>query len=70
MNEKYIPIIGEISAGKSTFLKSFLGIEVLQTGAVTTTKFVCLIKNSNKISFYHVIPKKHNGIFLKKMELN
>ena len=66
MNEKYIPIIGEISAGKSTFLKSFLGIEVLQTGAVTTTKFVCLIKNSNKISFYHVIPRKHNEIFFEK----
>ena len=50
-------------------MKSFLGIEVLQTGAVTTTKFVCLIKNSNKISFYHVIPKKHNGIFFEKDEL-
>ena len=66
MDQKYIPIIGEISAGKSTFLKSFLGIEVLQTGAITTTKFVCLIKNSNNISFYHVIPRKENGIFFDK----
>ena len=66
MNPKFIPIIGEISAGKSTFLKSFLGIEVLQTGAVTTTKFICLIKNSNKIAFYHVIPIKEKGIKFEK----
>ena len=43
---KFIPIIGTISAGKTTFLRAFLGIDVLQVGSVTTTKFVCLIKNS------------------------
>ena len=62
MNKKYIPIIGTISAGKSTFLKAFLGISMLQTGASTTTRFVCLIKNSDKICFYHVVPKTSNGI--------
>jgi GTPase Era involved in 16S rRNA processing len=69
MNKKFIPIIGTISAGKSTFLKAFLGVSMLQTGASTTTKFVCLIKHSNKNCFYHVIPKKENGIqFIKDGE--
>jgi len=66
MDIKFIPIIGTISAGKSTFLRAFLGIDVLQTGQTTTTKFVCLIKNSPNISFYHVIPKNENGITLEK----
>lgn len=60
--KRYIPIIGTISAGKSTFLKAFLGINVLQAGSTTTTKFVCLIKHSDNICFYHVIPKVDNGI--------
>ena len=59
---KFIPIIGTISAGKTAFLRAFLGIDVLQTGSVTTTKFVCLIKNSTQISFYHVIPKKEQDL--------
>ena len=58
----YIPIIGAISAGKSTFLNAFLGINILETGLTTTTKFVCLIKHSQNISFYHVIPKKESFI--------
>ena len=66
MSKCYIPIIGTISAGKSTFLKAFLGIEVLETGATTTTKFICLIKNSNHTSFYHVIPNTYNGISFNK----
>ena len=56
----FIPIIGTISAGKSTFLKGFLGIDELETGVNTTTKFVCLIQNSSQTSFYHVILKKQN----------
>jgi GTPase Era involved in 16S rRNA processing len=70
MSKYYIPIIGTISAGKTTFLKAFLGTEVLETGATTTTKFICLIKHSSKTSFYHVIPKKQNdGIsFIKQGE--
>ena len=62
----FIPIIGAISAGKSTFLKAFLGINVLQTGETTTTKFICLIKNSNNTSFYHVLPKRENEIYFEK----
>ena len=69
MEKKYIPIIGTISAGKSTFLKGFLGVNILQTGVTTTTKFVCLIKNSQNQCFYHVIPKKSNEIhFIKDGE--
>ena len=66
MPRKFIPIIGTISAGKSTFLDGLLGIDSLQTGVLTTTKFVCLIQNSPNISFYHVIPKRANGISLQK----
>ena len=65
-NKSYIPIIGTISAGKSTFLKALLGIEVLETGITTTTKFICLIKNSSETSFYHVIPNIQNGLTFNK----
>ena len=58
--KKYIPIIGTISSGKSTFLKALLGINVLETGVSTTTKFVCLIQNSIFTKFYHVIPKTNS----------
>ena len=61
MSQIYIPIIGQMSAGKSNFLNAFLGLDVLQTGVSTTTKFICLIKNSSSISFYHVLPTKQNG---------
>ena len=69
MSKKYIPIIGTISAGKSTFLRAFLGIDMLQIGATTTSKFVCLIKHSNTTSFYHVIPTLEKSIeFIKEGE--
>ena len=61
MSQIYIPIIGQMSAGKSHFLNAFLGLEVLETGISTTTKFICLIKNSSSSSFYHVIPTNQNG---------
>ena len=48
MKKYFVPIIGTISSGKTTFLKGFLGIDILETGSTTTTKFVCLIKNSDK----------------------
>jgi len=64
--KKYIPIIGTISAGKTSFLRAFLGTDVLQVGSVTTTKFVCLIKNSLETSFYHVLPKKEKTIYFEK----
>ena len=63
---KYIPIIGGISAGKSTFLQAFLGINVLETGETTTTRFICLNKNSNELLFYHIIPKKDKEIYFEK----
>jgi len=69
MKKKFIPIIGTISAGKSTFLQGLLGTNVFQIGSSTTTKFVCLIKNSNKTKFYHVNPKKDKNIeFIKEGE--
>ena len=68
MKKKFIPIIGTISAGKSTFLQALLGTNVFETGT-TTTKFICLIKNSDQTKFYHVIPKKENIIeFIKEGE--
>ena len=67
MKKKFIPIIGTISAGKSTFLQGLLGTSVLEAGSTTTTKFVCLIKNSEQTLFYHVIPKKEKDIeFIKE----
>ena len=66
MKKYFIPIIGTISAGKSQFLQGLLGTNVLQSGSTTTTKFVCLIKNSLQINFYHVIPKKEKGIIFDK----
>ena len=62
----FIPIIGTISSGKTTFLKGLLGIDILETGSTTTTKFVCLIKNSDKYLFYHVLPKKKKILYLFK----
>ena len=62
MKKKFIPIIGTISAGKSTFLQGFLGSNVFQTGSTVTTKFVCIIKNSKESKFYHVIPNKKEDI--------
>jgi len=71
-NFYFVPIIGTISSGKSTFLNGFLGFKrILQSGSVVTTKFVTLIKNSKNTSFYHVIPKKKKKIYyLLKMEKN
>jgi len=66
MDRFYIPIIGTISAGKSKFLQALLGINVLQSGACTTTKFVCLIKNSQEKKFYHVIPKEDKILTFEK----
>ena len=66
MRKYYIPIIGAISAGKSTFLKAFLGVNVLETGLTTTTKFICLIKDNDETKFYHVIPKKEKTLIFEK----
>ena len=67
--KKFIPIIGTVSSGKSTFLKGLLGLNVLETGLTTTTKFVSLIKNGAQMKFYHVIPKKEKYLeFIKDGE--
>ena len=63
---KFIPIIGTISSGKSTLLKALLGINILETGISTTTKFVCLIQHSKITKFYHVIPKKQDVLKFEK----
>ena len=64
---KYIPIIGGISGGKTTFLEAFLGINnLLETGETTTTRFICLIKHSNELLFYHVQPQKNKHIYFEK----
>ena len=68
MRKKFIPIIGVISAGKSTFLQGLLGTNVFETGSTTTTKFVCLIKNSKQTKFYHVKPKEGEVDFVKEGE--
>ena len=70
MKKYFIPIIGTISSGKTTFLNGFLDINLLQTGSTTTTKFICLIKNSANFKFYHVLPKKEDKIinFIKEGE--
>ena len=58
MKKKYIPIIGTTSAGKSTFLQGLIGTDLFETGSSLTTKFICIIKNSDKTKFYHVLPKR------------
>ena len=63
---KFISIVGTISAGKSIFLRAFLGIDVLKKRQTITTKFLYLIKNSEQISFYHVIPVINDGIIFEK----
>ena len=64
--KKFIPIIGTISSGKSTFLKALLGINILETGISTTTKFVCLIQHNKSTKFYHIIPKKQGLLKFEK----
>ena len=44
-----IPVIGMISSGKSTFLNSLLGIDVLEAKDDVTTKFVCIIRHNSKL---------------------
>ena len=57
---KAIPIVGMVSSGKSTFLNSLLGIDVLEAKDNITTKFVCIIRYNPKLKvpkFYHVLLK-------------
>ena len=63
----FIPVIGSISAGKTTYMNGFLGVYSLQTGKNTTTKFVCLIQDSTQTSFYHVLLKRqYDDVIISK----
>ena len=60
-DKKAIPIIGMISSGKSTFLNSLLGIDLLETKDNITTKFICVIRHNQSLDepiFYHINLKK------------
>ena len=58
IKSKYaIPVIGMISSGKSTFLNSLLGLDLLETKDDVTTKFVCIIRHNKSLKepkFYHI----------------
>lgn len=61
-DRKAIPVIGMVSSGKSTFLNSLLGIDVLEAKDNITTKFVCIIRYNPDLElpkFYHVILKEN-----------
>ena len=59
-----IPVIGEISSGKSTFLNYFLKLNgILQTNDNITTKFICIIRHNKKLKYpklYKVKVEKRN----------
>ena len=55
--KKAIPIIGAISSGKSFFVDSLLGLDILESESKITTKFVCIIqhhKNLKEPRFYQI----------------
>ena len=65
LNYFSIPVIGKISAGKSTFLNSLLGIDCLQSATNITTKFICIIRHNenNKVPrLYPVIKKNRKSV--------
>ena len=56
-SRKSIPIIGAISCGKSLFLDSLLGLDLLEIKSTTSSKFVCIIRHNNNLTypiFYHI----------------
>ena len=58
-----IPMIGVISAGKSTIINVLLNENLLETNDNITTKFINIIKYNPSLtypSFTHIIPKKNN----------
>ena len=65
LNYFSIPVIGKISAGKSTFLNSLLGIDCLQSATNITTKFICIIRHNenNKLpKLYPAIKKNRKSV--------
>ena len=66
IKSKYaVPVIGMISSGKSTFLNSLLGLDLLETKDDVTTKFVCIIRHNKSLTqpkFYHIkLEKEENS---------
>jgi Ca2+-binding EF-hand superfamily protein len=66
---KAIPIIGAISSGKSFFVDSLLGLDILESESSITTKFVCIIQHHPELKeprFYQINLEKQktdeNGI--------
>ena len=58
-----IPVIGEISSGKSTFLNYFLKLNgILQINDNITTKFICIIRHNKKLKY----PKLYKAIIEKR----
>lgn len=60
-----IPLLGEISTGKSTFLNGYFGIDFLEIGIGITTKFITIIRHNPNLKvpvFYHVnLSENENG---------
>ena len=55
--KKSIPIIGQISSGKSLFLDNLLNLDLLESKTDITSKFVCIIRHNNNLKepkFYHI----------------
>ena len=64
---KAIPIIGAISSGKSFFVDSLLGLDILDSQSSITTKFVCIIQNHKNLKeprFYQI------NLFEKNLDEN
>ena len=58
---KPIPIIGQISSGKSLFLDNLLNLDLLESKSDITTKFVCIVRHNPNLletKFYHIKFKK------------
>jgi hypothetical protein len=74
-SKKAIPIIGMVSSGKSTFLNTLVGTDVLEVKDDITTKFVCIIRHNPDLKeplFYHIKlsydSKSDDYIYIKEGE--
>ncbi len=58
--KKIVPVLGPISAGKSTFLNYLMGCNILQTGGSLTTRFILIIRhnpNQEEPKLFHICRK-------------
>ena len=70
---KIVPIVGQISSGKSTLLNVLYNINFLDCNAGITTKFVNLIRYNpeiNKPIFYHLKLEKKGEKYIFYKDLN